>query len=464
MKAQRKSAKSYEMDMCSGPIFTKLIAIAVPLILSGILQLLFNAADVVVVGRFAGSESLAAVGSTTALINLLVNVFIGLSIGANVLVAQYYGARKLRDLEETVHTAILLSAAGGVFLIFVGGLLANPMLSLMGTPDDVLPLSALYMKIFFLGMPATLTYNFGSAVLRAVGDTKRPLYFLLFAGIINVILNLVFVIAFSMGVAGVALATVISQCVSAILILRCLARCDAAYRLQRDKLKISIRKLGLIAKIGLPAGFQGAIFSISNVLIQSSINSFGSVAMAGSTASANVEGFVYTSMNAVYQTALSFTSQNYGARRFDRITKILLYCLGFVVVIGVVMGDGAVLLGQRLLGIYSSDPRVIEYGMMRMKIICGTYFFCGIMDTMVGGLRGLNYSVLPMLVSLTGACALRVVWIFTVFAANRTLTTLYLSYPVTWIVTLTAHSICYLVIRRRIARREAERGIYSNYG
>ncbi len=455
MRIQKKSIRSYEMDMCSGPLFMKIVAFAIPLMLSGILQLLFNAADIIVVGRFAGSESLAAVGSTSALINLMVNVFLGLSIGANVLVAQFYGAQRMKDLEETVHTAILLAVFGGAALIFLGIFFAVPILVMMGTPEEVLPLSVLYIKIYFLGMPVTLVYNFGSAILRAVGDTRRPLYFLLFAGVINVILNLIFVIGFSMGVAGVALATVISQCVSAALIIQCLVRSDAPYGLRRDKLKISAEKVKMIVKVGLPAGIQGAIFSISNVLIQSSINSFGSVAMAGSTAAANIEGFVYTSMNAVYQTALSFTSQNYGARKFERITKTLLYCLGLVVVVGVALGDGAVIFGRKLLSIYSSDPQVVEYAMMRLQIICGVYFICGMMDTMVGSLRGLGYSVVPMLVSLTGACALRVVWILTVFGMSRTLEVLYLSYPVSWTITFLAHVICYIVIRRRIAGRQA---------
>lgn len=454
MELQKKSARSYEMDMCSGPIFTKLVVFAVPVILSGVLQLLFNAADIVVVGRFAGSESLAAVGSTTSLINLLVNVFIGLSIGANVMVARYYGARRLEDLEETVHTAMIMAVLGGILLIVVGVSLSKPILELMGTPDDVIDLSVIYIRIFFAGMPATLAYNFGSAILRAVGDTKRPLYFLFTAGIINVILNLFFVIVCSMGVAGVALATVVSQCISALLIVRCLFKSDAPYRLDIGKFRLVPSKVIEIARVGLPAGLQGAIFSISNVLIQSSVNSFGSVAMAGSTASSNIEGFVYTSMNAVYQTALSFTSQNYGAKRYERMTKILLYCLGLVTGIGVVLGGGAVMLGRSLLGIYSSDPAVIEYGMNRLRIISSLYFLCGLMDTMVGGIRGIGYSIVPMLVSLTGACALRVVWIFTVFAMNRTLEVLYLSYPVTWTITFTAHVICYLVMRRLLKRNK----------
>ena len=452
METGRKAGKAYEMDMCSGPLFSKLVMFAVPLMLSGILQLLFNAADIVVVGNYAGHESLAAVGSTSSLINLLVNVFIGLSVGANVLVAQYFGAHRMKDLEETVHTAMVLAAGGGLFLVAVGVLLADPLLTLMGTPEDVLPLSALYMKIFFVGMPATLTYNFGSAILRGVGDTKRPLWFLLAAGIINVILNLIFVIVLHMGVAGVALATVISQCISAALILRCLVKSDAPYRLKYDRLKLVKSKLFAIAMIGLPAGLQGAIFSISNVLSQSSVNSFGSVAMAGNTAAANIEGFVYTAMNAVYQTALSFTSQNFGAKNYDRMTKILWYCQGMVIAVGIFMGGGAVLLGPGLLGIYGSNAQVIHYGMNRLRIISGPYFLCGIMEVMVGGLRGMGCSLLPMFVALTGACVFRVIWIYTIFAVSRTLQTLYISYPVSWTITFLAHMVCYGIVRRRVER------------
>lgn len=453
MESQKKAAKNYEIDMCNGPIFTKIILFALPLMASGILQLLFNAADIIVVGRFAGSESLAAVGSTSALINLLVNVFIGLSVGANVLVARYYGGQNRKDLEETVHTSMVVAAVGGVILIAAGVLLAAPLLELMGTPEDVLPLAVLYMKIFFVGMPATLIYNFGSAVLRAVGDTRRPLYFLFAAGVINVILNLFFVIVFSMGVAGVALATVISQCISALLIVQCLMRSDADYRLRPDRLRIVPEKLVSIVKIGLPAGLQGAIFSISNVLIQSSVNSFGSVAMAGNTAASNIEGFVYTAMNAIYQTALSFSSQNFGARNFKRMTRIQFYCIGLVVFVGFVLGEGAVVFGRQLLGIYSSDAEVIQYGMNRLGIISATYFICGMMDVMVGGLRGMGCSVIPMLVSLTGACAFRIVWIYTVFAMNRTLQVLYLSYPVSWAITFTAHVVTYVLVRRHVQKK-----------
>ncbi len=448
-----KKSKSYEMDMCSGPIFVKLMVFAIPLALSSMLQLLFNAADVVVVGRFAGSESLAAVGATSALISLLVNVFIGLSVGANVLAAQYFGAQKQKDLEETIHTSMVMAGVGGIVLLGAGVILAKPLLELMGTPDDVLPLAVLYMKIFFLGMPVNLIYNFGSALLRAVGDTKRPLYFLLFSGVINVLLNLFFVIALSMGVAGVALATVISQCVSAYMIIRCLMKADAAYSLDLKKLGIAGDKMRGIVRIGFPAGLQGAIFQVSNVLFQSSINSFGAVAIAGNTASQNIESIVYTAMGAINQTALSFISQNFGAKQYLRMKKVMIYCLVLTTVVGGILGNGAVFLGRGLLGIYSSDPQVIRYGMLRLGFMGTAFFFCGLMDCVAGGLRGMGYSVMPMIVSLTGACGFRVAWLYTAFAANRTLETLYFSYPLSWAITFGVHLVCYLAVSRKVKQR-----------
>ncbi len=446
--------RSYEMDMCSGPLLGKILSYAMPLMLSGILQLLFNAADVIVVGRFAGHESLAAVGSTSALVNLLINVFIGLSIGANVLVAQYFGARKDREVSETVHTAVTVSLVCGVLLVVIGTFASAPLLSLMETPADVLDKASLYMRIYFMGMPVIMLYNFGAAILRAIGDTRRPLYFLMTAGVVNVLLNLMFVIVFHMGVAGVALATVLSQCISAALVCRCLAKSDGSYRLEFSKLRINRRMFGRIARIGLPAGFQGAVFSISNVLVQSSLNSFGSVAMAGSTAASNLEGFVYNAMNSIYQTNLSFTSQNIGGGKFSRINRILMLCLAVVTVIGLVMGGSFVLLGSNLLGIYSSDPAVIQNGLKRMMVICAPYFICGSMDVLVGSLRGLGYAVLPMLVSLTGACGLRVVWLYTVFQWHPTLETLYLAYPVTWLVTAIVHLCCFLLVRRKFPKED----------
>lgn len=449
-----KVENKYEMDMCSGALLPKILLYSLPLILSGILQLLFNAADVVVVGRFAGNDALAAVGSTSALINLLVNVFIGLSVGTNVMVARFYGAGQKKELEEMVHTAILTSLVSGVVLIFVGLFLSRPALQLMDTPDNVIDQSVLYIRIFFVGMPAMMLYNFGSAVLRAVGDTRRPLYFLLIAGVINVILNLIFVIPLSMGVAGVALATIISQAISAILVLICLMRTKSDYQVSLRKLRIEKDKMLKMIQIGLPAGLQGALFSISNVLIQSSVNSFGSIAMAGNTAAQNLEGFVYTSMNSLHQTCISFTGQNYGAKQYKRIGKILLICQGCVIAVGLIMGNGVYLAGDVLLRLYSPDAEVIAYGRLRLLYICTTYALCGMMDVMVGSLRGMGYSIMPMLVSLTGACLFRIIWIMTVFQAYHSLEVLYVSYPISWALTFAVHLLCFLAVYRWKMRGE----------
>ena len=447
--------KSYEIDMCNGPLLGKILVFSIPLMLSGILQLLFNAADIIVVGRFAGSTALAAVGSTASLINLMINVFVGLSVGVNVLAARYYGAQKEKDIQDTVHTAIMMAILSGLFLVVLGESASKPMLTLMGTPDDVLDQAALYLRIYFFGMPVLMIYNFGAALLRAVGDTRRPLYFLFAAGAVNVVLNLFFVIQLGMGVDGVAWATVISECVSAGLIIRSLMKENGAMKLHLTKLRIVSGKLTQIVRVGLPAGMQGAIFSISNVLIQSSVNSFGSVAMAGNTTSQNIEGFIYNAMNAVYQANLSFTSQNFGGKKYSRINRIMVTCLGVVTAVGLGMGIPAYLCGHALIRIYSSDPEVIVYGMRRLVVFGTTYFLCGIMDTMVGSIRGLGYSVMPMCVSLLGACGLRIVWIFTVFQVYHNLTVLYLSYPFTWIVTATAHMICFYIVRRKLPKEDA---------
>lgn len=447
--------KKYEIDMCNGPLFSKIMVFYVPLMLSGVLQLLFNAADIIVVGQFAGSQSLAAVGSTSSLINLLVNVFMGLSVGANVLVARFYGAGKKSELNEMVHTAVASAFVCGVALIFIGIGLSRPALTVMDTPADVIEQSILYIRIYFVGMPAMMVYNFGSAVLRAVGDTKRPLYYLLIAGVINVVLNLIFVICFSMGVAGVATATVISQVVSAVLVVCCLMMSDSDYKLNWKELRIIPDKFIKMLQIGLPAGIQGSLFSLSNVLIQSSVNSFGSIAMAGNTASSNIEGFVYTAMNAFHQTAISFTGQNFGAQKFKRIGKILLICQVMVIAVGLILGNAAYLCGGTLLKLYSNDPAVIEFGVLRMSIICTTYCLCGMMDVMVGSLRGMGHSVMPMLVSLSGACLFRIVWIYTVFAREHTLQCLYISYPISWALTFTVHLICFAFIYRKLLKNHS---------
>ena len=439
------SGKKYEIDMCNGPLLSKILIYAIPLIASGILQLLFNAADMVVAGRYAGSEALGAVGATSSLINLLINVFIGMSVGTNVLAAHFYGADRKEELGQTVHTSIALSLISGVILGIVGFSLAKPLLSLMGTPDDILPHAVIYMQIYFIGVPGMLLYNFGSAILRAVGDTKRPLYYLLFAGVINVLLNLFFVIVLGIGVAGVALATILSQFISAALVIRCLIKEEGAYHLDVHSIRLYPDKVVRILRVGLPAGFQGAVFSISNVLIQSSVNSFGSIAVAGNTAAQNLEGFVYNAMNSFHQTALSFTSQNMGAKKMDRVKKIMWICVGCVTILGMGMGFAGLYFANELLSIYSTDASVVAYGYQRLFIILSTYFMCGVMDVMVGSIRGMGYSIMPMIVSLLGACGLRVVWIFTVFAFYRSPQVLYISYPVTWTVTFLVHFVCFMM-------------------
>ena len=442
-------AKSYEIDMCNGPLFPKILAFSIPLMLSGILQLLFNAADMIVVGRFAGNTALAAVGANAALINLLTNLFIGFSIGANVLVAQYYGAGKERDMSETVHSSIVLSLLCGGILLVLGILAAPQILILMGTPEDVLGQAVLYIRIYFAGIPVLLLYNFGSSFLRAVGDTKRPLYYLMAAGVINVILNLIFVIGCGLGVAGVALATVISQCISALLVLRCMMHMEGGCRVELKKLRINREKMLQIMRIGFPAGLQGTVFSLSNVLIQSSVNSFGSVAVAGNTVGQNIEGFIYMATNTFHQTALSFSSQNFGVGNYKRIGRVFLECLGLVTFVGLSLGGLAYLFGNQLLGIYSSDPQVIEVGLLRMSVICTMYCLCGIMDVSVGELRGIGCSVLPMVVSVLGVCAFRVFWIFTIFQQHRSLWTLYISYPVSWVLTAAVNMVCFMLIRKK---------------
>lgn len=448
--------KKYELDMCHGPLLWKILIFALPLMLSGILQLLFNAADMIVVGHAKGPTSLAAVGATSSLINLLINLFMGLSVGANVLVAHFFAAKQEKDCRETVHTAVLISVISGIFLAFVGVLLSRPLLMLMGTPIDVINKSVLYMRVFFLGMPVMLLYNFGSAILRAVGDTKRPLFYLSVSGVLNILLNLFFVLVFDMDVAGVALATVLSQVLSAFLIVRCLMKTEGYCKLTINDLHIKKDKLLKMIRIGLPAGLQGSIFSISNVLIQSSINSFGSIAMAGNTASSNLEGFVYNAMNAIHQTALTFTSQNFGGKQYKRIKKVIVLNVVIVTLVGCIFGGIFILFGQPLLSLYTSEAAAIEYGLIRMKIIFSTYFLCGIMDVLVGCLRGLGRSILPMIVSLLGACGLRVLWIFTIFRAYPTLESIYISYPISWTLTAFVHLICLLVVMKSLSKKLKE--------
>ena len=444
----------YEIDMCNGPILSRMLRFSIPLMCSSVLQLLFNAADIVVVGRWAGDNSLAAVGSNTALIGLLTNLFVGLAVGANTLAAKSFGARDREELHRVVHTSILLSILSGVLLAVVGFFGARTILTWMQTPDNVLGLATLYLRIYFLGMPATMVYNFGAALLRAEGDTQRPLYFLSLAGVVNIVLNLFFVIVCHLDVAGVAIATVISQCISAALVLRCMTKDTGPLHLDLRKLRIHSRTMGKILQVGLPAGFQGILFSLSNVVIQSSVNTFGEVIMAGNSAAANIEQFVYVSMNAMYQATISFVSQNYGAGNYHRIRKIVIRAQICVLVVGLVLGNLATLFGRDLLAIYTTSPAVIDAGLIRMRIVCTTYAVCGMMDVMVGGLRGIGYSVMPMLVSLVGACGLRLLWIATIFQLPQlhTIQMLYWSYPVSWTITVAVHVLCFLWALKRVKR------------
>lgn len=446
------------MDMCSGPILRKMIVFTLPIMFSGLFQLLFNATDIIVVGKFAGDNALAAVGSNTALINLMTNLFIGLSIGANVAAARYCGAKNITELKKTVHTAMLLSVISGLLLMVVGLCFAEQMLRLMQTPESIIGMASDYLRIYFCGMPFMMIYNFGNALLRAAGDTRRPLIYLIIAGVANVGLDLIFVILLNMSAAGVGLATALSQCVSAALIIRCLMkeREDTGLRLNLRKLRIHKDKLFLIMKIGLPAGFQGTVFSLSNVVIQSSINLFGEAVIAGNSAAASIEGFVYMAMNSCYQSTLSFTSQNLGAGKYERINKILLSGLLCVVTVWAVLGLGICMtVGRPLLSIYTSGEASINAGLRRMMYVCGTYFLCGIMDVMVGSLRGMGYSITPMIVSLLGACGLRLVWLGTVFQIEQfhTPDTVYLSYPVSWVITVAAHVICFFICRHRLQKK-----------
>ncbi len=450
--------KKYDIDMCSGAILPKLLKLTLPLMLSSVLQLLFNAADIIVVGNFASENSLAAVGSTSSLVNLITNLFLGLSTGANVMTSRYMGAKDNERVSRTIHTSIFLSIVSGLILTVVGVAFADKMLALMSTPPEVLGLSAVYLRIYFAGMVAMMIYNFGSSILRAKGDTKRPLYYLALAGVINVVLNLIFVILLKMDVAGVALATVISQCVSAFLVIRCLIKETDAFHFDFRKLRPDRIITGKILAIGLPAGFQGVVFSLSNVVIQSSINGFGEIAMAGSAAAASIEGFVWVSMNAFSQGAITFVSQNVGAAKYSRINRIAIIACSCAAVAGLVLGNLAYFFGEFLLGIYDPRPEILPSGMTRMSLVCVFYFTCGLMDCIVGAIRGMGYAVAPTIVSLLGACGLRILWIFTIFQIPEYHTEfmLFLSYPLSWVITFIVHFICFIFMRRKFPKHDLD--------
>ncbi len=447
--------------MCNGPLFGKILIFALPIMAMNVLQLLFNAADMIIVGRFSGSEALAAVGATGSLINLLVNFFVGLSVGTSVAVAQDYGADQPDAVSRSVHTSIIISVIGGFLVMALGLVFCEPLLAMMGTPADIIDLSTLYMKIYFLGVPASMIFNFSSGILRAVGDSKRPMYYLIIAGILNVILNMFFVIVLRMSVDGVAWATIISQHLSMALILICLLRSEGAIRMIPRQLRIDREKLGQILRIGLPAGIQNLLFSISNVLIQSAINSFGSTMVAASSAAANIEGFVSSTMTAYYNAAITFTGQNMGAGKYKRIDTIAKVCTALIFVTWILLGGSVLIFGGRLLSFYTTDPAVIDLGMIRMRVMMAAFFTCGIMNVFPGLSRGMGYSVLPMVISLAGACLMRIVWLVTMFAWYPTISMLFFSYPVTWALAGLGQVGIFFYARHKVRRKASSEAVIS---
>ncbi len=442
----------YSLDMTCGPFLKKIMIFSVPLILTGILQLAYNTADVIIVGRFVSKEALAAVGSTGSLVNLFINVFLGLSMGSGVMVARHIGAKDDRRVSESVQTAMLLSVICGVLIGIIGFFFSGKMLKLMKVPDDVLDLATLYLKIYFIGSPGLLAYNFGSSIVRATGDTKRPLFILGVSGLVNVVLNVVLIVAFGFGVEGVAIATIVSQYLSAAFIIAYLIRIDNSCRLNLKNIHIDKSELRQILKLGLPAGIQSSLFSISNVIIQSSVNSFGSVAMAGIAAGSNYDSYIYTGTNAVAQTAMTFTSQNIGAKKSENIGKVYRYCILFALAIGVVLGIVGTVFSDEIVRFFSDDEGVIQIGAERMRLVLPFFFFCSLMDVAASQIRGMGKSFEPMIVSLIGACGIRVFWVFFILPLDRTLINLYWSYPVSWMVTFFAQFIMYFILKRKMIK------------
>ena len=442
--------KKHTIDMCSGSIADKILLFALPLMASSILQLLFNAADVAVVGRYAGKEALAAVGSNTSLINLLINLFVGLSVGTNVVVARDLGAGRHSSVNRSVHTAMTLALVSGTAMMVLGAVMTRRLLEWTSSPTDVIDLASVYMRIYFLGLPANFVYNFGAAILRAQGDTRRPLFFLTFSGVVNVLLNLIFVIQLHLDVAGVALATIISQYISAALVVWCMTQEQGPLHLNLKQLGLNWTVVRQIIRVGLPAGLQGVVFSLSNVVIQSSLNSFDDAALvAGSAAFSNIEGFIYAGMNAFNQAAITFVGQNYGAAERSRVDRVSRQCIAFSALTGLVLGNLAYFFGAPLAGIYAPDePEVVRQALLRMLFICCPYSLCGMMDTLVGILRGLGSAVIPMFVSIVGACGLRLLWVAAIFPLCRTPACLYLSYPVTWVITGLFHLVFLIFVVR----------------
>lgn len=443
----------YSLDMTCGPFFKKIIIFSVPLIMTGVLQLAYNTADVIVVGRFVGKEALAAVGSTGSLVNLFLNVFLGLSMGSGVMVARHIGARDGRRVSESVHTAMLLSIICGVLIGIIGFFFSGNMLKLMKVPDDVLDLATLYLKVYFTGSPGLLAYNFGASIVRSTGDTKRPLFILGVSGLVNVILNIVLIVVFKFGVEGVAIATIVSQYLSAVMIIAYLLRIDNSCRLNIKNIHIDKSELKQILRLGLPAGIQSSLFSISNVIIQSSVNSFGSVAMAGIAAGSNYDSYIYTGTNAVAQTAMTFTSQNIGAKKMENIGKVFCYCILFALSIGVVFGFIGIVFSDEVVRFFSDDAGVIQIGAERMRLVLPFYFFCSLMDVAASQIRGMGKSVEPMIVSLIGACGIRIFWVFFILPLDRTLINLYWSYPVSWMITFFAQFNMYFILKKKMIKK-----------
>lgn len=440
------------IDMCHGPILKNILLFALPLMASNVLQILFNSADTMIVGKFVGEHALAAVGSSGPVVNIIIKLFLGLSVGVNVVVAQFLGAKKEKDVKESVHTAVTLSVLCGVFLTIVGMIFSPELLRLMKSPEEVIPLATVYLRVYFLGIPFSMLYNFAAAILRAAGDTKRPMWYLAIAGVLNVLLNIAFVMLFQWGVFGVALATVISQGVSALCVVMCLVRDDAMLRLEWKKLRIYGKKCKEIIRIGIPSGLQSTLFSFSDVMMQTSTNSLGVVVLAGNAAASNIIRLIYVAMNAFYQATISFTSQNMGAKKYKRINEVFYTALLCTLCSGIVLGVGSYLAGPWLLKLFASSKEVIEIGMIQLAIVGTTYVIGGVMDVIVGSLRGMGCVMVPTIVSIFGVVGTCAIWTLVLFPMERFHSIEFLNfyYPVSWVLTGIVHFITFTVVRKKI--------------
>lgn len=449
--------KNLTADMTTGPFFKKIILFSIPLIFTGLLQLVYNTADTVIVGRFAGKQALAAVGSTGSLVALILNVFMGLAMGAGVVTAKYIGAGNMQKVKRCTHTAMLLSVVCGVAVGIIGFFVSGWMLQIMNVEAEILALSTLYLKIYFLGAPGMLIYNFGAAILRSHGDTQRPLYILFLSGIVNIVLNLILVISVKLGVSGVAIATVVSQYISAALVVVCLLRTDSVIKIHLKELRIHKAELLEIIKIGVPAGIQNSMFSIANVIIQSSVNAFGENAMAGIAAGSNYDSYIYTCTNAFAQTTMTFTSQNVGAEKYENVSKIYGRCLLLTCVVAGGLSCIGYVLRSQIVGIFSDVPEVIAIGAERMQLIMPFYITCSLQDVAAGQIRGLGRSTEPMLVSLIGTCGVRLLWIFVFLPMNRTLMNLFIAYPLSWAITFIAQAALYAVLKKKLMKSRLQK-------